>query len=629
MTGNDDSLGLKRDIPRRDILQGFGVLGAGSLLPRNVFAQSAKSEYYPPARTGMRGSHPGSFEAAHERIQNRARYYQVDEKSNYYDLVVVGAGISGLSAAFFYRQRHRDAKILILDNHDDFGGHAKRNEFLVNGQRLIGYGGSQTMVEPSSYSRTVKRLLRALDIDPSIFETAYDQDFYKRHDLGAGIHFDKANFGVDRVVRYDLGMFDGYYPLAPSDLSPEEMVAQLPISSTAQQQLLKVMVTTEDRLPDYKGWRKDEYLYYISYRKFLEKHLGVTDPDVFKVLQDLSYDSGVGIEAVNAWSAMNSGGLPGRDATGLDPYVDPEPYIHHFPDGNATIARALVHKLIPETLGSQSINAGVTSQLDYSKLDLPGSDVRIRLNSTVLQVENDSDNKHVTLAYHRDGTHYGIRAGHCVMAGYNAMLPYIVKGLPGIQAAALSEQVKVPILYSNVALRNWQAWHKMRLGAAVSPTGYHVVSALDFPVSIGDYRHSQQPDEPIIVQMQRFPHASNSGLTAKEQFRVGRQELIGTSFETIETNIREQLGSMLSEGGFDPARDIEGITVNRWAHGYSSWYNPLFEANYDEDDDPRYAHVQARKRHGRITIAGSDSAAVALMDAAIEQAYRAVRELPR
>ncbi|MEM7002020.1 MAG: FAD/NAD(P)-binding protein [Pseudomonadota bacterium] len=637
-----DSLGLNRKIPRRDVIRGLGAVAVGSMLSgcspeadrrsdigleQASLPASSPPAASPPALTGMRGSHDGSFTAAHEHVSNPQPLPALDDAAARYDLVVVGAGLSGLAAAYFYKQQHRDAKILILDNHDDFGGHARRNEFTVNGRQLIGYGGSQTMSEPSSYSDTVKALLGDLDIELSRFESAYDQDFYRRNELGPGIHFDKANFGVERVVRYDLGVFDGYIPLALSELSPAEMVQQMPITPAARQQLLEIITTTEDRLPQYQGWDKQSYLYYISYKAFLQQHLDVSEPDVFRVLQNLPFDSGVGIDAVDALTALEFSGLPGWDAAGLGHYEAREAYIHHFPDGNASIARALVAKLMPAVVGTASVDALMTSTVNYAALDQPGQDVRLRLQSTVLQVENDSNGQSVSVVYQRGDQKAGVRADHCIMAGYSSMLPYIIKGLPEAQAAALSEQVKVPVLYTNVALRNWQAWSNMKLGGAIAPAGYHVTACLDFPVTWGDYQHPKNPDEPILVHMERFPHHANAGLSAKQQHRLGREELRSTSFATIERNIRTQLGGMLAEGGFDPARDIEAITVNRWGHGYASWYNPLFEENYDDDDDPRYAHVRGRKRFGRIAIAGSDSAAIALLDAAIDQAARAVDEL--
>jgi spermidine dehydrogenase len=246
-------------------------------------------------------------------------------------------------------------------------------------------------------------------------------------------------------------------------------------------------------------------------------------------------------------------------------------------------------------------------------------------------VEHDGDPKtakRVRISYVRGGHAYRVQARSCVLACYNMMIPHLCPELPAPQREALALQVKSPILYTSVALRNWQAWKKLGIGAAVAPTGYHINAMLDFPVSLGGYRFSNGPDAPIVVHMERFPHRSNMGLTPRDQHRLGRYELLSTPFETLERNVRGQLASMLSAGGFDPARDIEGITVNRWAHGYARWYNPLFDPYYYEDrDDERYPHVQARKRFGRIAIANSDAGASAMLESAVVQGHRAVAEL--
>jgi spermidine dehydrogenase len=199
--------------------------------------------------------------------------------------------------------------------------------------------------------------------------------------------------------------------------------------------------------------------------------------------------------------------------------------------------------------------------------------------------------------------------------------------LPAEQREALAFQVKSPILYTSVALTNWRAWKKMGIGAVYAPGSYHIHATLDFPVSLGGYSYSSGPDEPIVVHMERFPHVNNENLTAVEQFRRGRYELLSTSFGTIERNVRVQLAGMLGEGGFDPAVDIAGITVNRWAHGYARFYNPLFDPIYEDDDDERYPHMRSRKPFGPIAIANSDSAASAMLEAAVEQGHRAVSEL--
>ena len=636
----DRNLGMGRRISRRDLLHGVGALAATSLVPGRALADellkaeayAAGGADYPPALTGLRGSHIGSFEVAHELArENRRDWGPIEEPdSGAYDLVVVGAGISGLAAAHFYRQKNPDAHILILDNHDDFGGHAKRNEFEFGGRTVIGYGGSQSMEAPSGYSDVVKHLLSDLKVDMARFDTAYDREFYRRNGLGAGVFFNRENWGVDRLIPYDLGGLESYLPLAPSKLSAAEAVAQMPMSDAARSEMLRLLMTDEDRIPDIPADAKEGYLYSISYRDFLSKHLDISEPEVFAALQYLTTDSSVGIEAATAGTALGYMYLPGVKATGIPAHDEDEPYIHHFPDGNASIARLLVRALIPGVASGSSMEDVVTDHFDYARLDESTSAVRLRLNSTVVHIEHDGDPKSaksVQLSYVQGGHAYRVRARNCVLACYNAMIPSICPALPAPQREALALQVKAPILYTNVALRNWQAWKRLGIGALVSSGSYHANALLDFPVSLGTYEFAHDPDDPITVHMERFPHRPNEGLSKRDQLRLGCHELLATSFETIERHIRSQLAATLAEGGFDPARDIEAITVNRWAHGYSYSYDWLEEPYYEDWNDERYPHVQARKPFGRITIANSDAGATAMLESAVEQAHRAITEL--
>jgi spermidine dehydrogenase len=633
---------MDQAITRRDILHGFGALTAAAMLPTagivsSVLASAegnspALPDKYPPELMGLRGNHPGSYEVSHQMAREGKRDWGpvIEPDDGIYDLVVVGAGISGLAAAHFYQKQHPQARILILDNHDDFGGHAKRNEFQVGDRTLIGYGGAQTLQEPTGYSDIVKGLLDDLGVDVSRFNSAYDQEFYRRNGLRAGMYFDREAWGVDRTIAYGLGNLEDYLPLAPSTLSVESAVAQMPIPEAARREFIRLLLTDEDQMPDIPAENKWDYLYKISYRDFLIEYLDIREPDVFKLLQDLASDSGVGIEAVSAAGALGYARLPGRHAAGVgDPEQD-EAYIHHFPDGNASVARLLVRNMIPAVAAGSSMEDIVTARFDYSKLDQVNSPVRLRLESTVTRVKHDRDPataKRVLLTYVRDGQACQVQARTCILACNNSTIPYLCPELPESQREALALQVRTPILYTSVALRNWQAWKNMGIGAVAAPGSYHVVAMLDFPVSIGDYTFSKAADEPVIVHMERFPHRSNEGLTPREQYRLGRQELLSTSFDTIERNVRSQLAGMLGEGGFDPARDILGITVNRWAHGYAYFYNGLFDTVYEDDNDERYPHMRARKRFGRIAIANSDAAASAMFEAAVEQGHRSVLDL--
>ena len=636
MNKTDKSLGMNRPITRRDLLQGVAL--ASTSLAMSPFSttdaaepstQKRHSPAYPPALDGLRGNHQGSFEVSH----GLARYGQTDwgntsSVDDVYDLVIVGAGISGLSAAHFYAGKYPDARILILDNHDDFGGHAKRNEFEVNGRKMLGYGGAQTMQEPSGYSDIVKGLLKDLDIDVSVFDTAYDQQFYRRNKLAGAVYFDRKRWGKDTVVNYDLSDLKSYIPLNDSTNSAKNAVDKMPISVAAKQQMLFLLENEKDLIPDVADrW---EYLRTISYREFLVKYVGITEPDVFAVLQDLAGDSGVGIESINAGSALWYGGLPGWNSAGLPPPEPEEAYIHHFPDGNASVARQLVRRMVPAVAPGRSMKSLITATFDYSKLDQNDTPVKIRLNSTVVNVERNlskASQEVVTVRYVRHGKSYAVTSHACVLACNNSMIPYLCPQLPKTQKEALASQVKSPILYTNVALTNWRAWKNLGIGAVACPTSYHVNAMIDFPVSYGDYRFASNPDEPVVVHMERFPHLSNAGLTVREQYRQGRRELLSTPFETIERNVRLQLQGLLGAGGFDAAKDIAGITVNRWAHGYAYYYNAFDDETYEDDNDERYPHMIARKPFGPITIANADSAANAMLESAVEQAHRAVHEL--
>jgi spermidine dehydrogenase len=628
---------MGRPISRRDFLNGVGAIAAGALVPGcagptgAVGIESGRtSGAYPPARGGMRGNHAGSMEVAHDlAMRGRVNWGVVDAKEpGSYDLVVVGAGLSGLAAAYLQLRKDPAARILILDNHDDFGGHAKRNEFRVAGRTLIGYGGSQSLESPQFYSSVTKDLLRNVGVDLKRLDASYDLDFFRRHGLGGGVFFDRASYGVDRVVRCELVDYSAYLPLAPSHLTAREAVAQMPLSDAARIELLKVLEIRENRLTEIPADRQQAYLSTISYRDFLERYLDVSEPEVFALLQGVSADLGVTIDSAVAVDALMYVGLPGIGATRI-PRGDFEddPYIAHFPDGNASIARLLVRAMIPEVATGSTMDDIVGAHFDYTRLDESNSRVRLRLESSVVRVEHDGtpdSADRVAVSYVRGGRAYRVFAHSCVLAGYNAMIPYLCPELPSRQREALALAVKVPILYSNVLLRNWQAWQKLGIAAVSAPGSYHSNAMLDFTVSLGGYEYSGGPDEPILVHMERFGKSATPGLTPREQFRAERHRLLVTPFAEIEREIRTQLAGTLSSGGFDPVRDIEAITVNRWAHGYAYSPNPLFD-----DVDAEAPHVVGRARFGRIAIANSDAGGRATIDSAIGQAHRAIEELDR
>ncbi|MGB7849042.1 MAG: hypothetical protein WBL63_25740, partial [Candidatus Acidiferrum sp.] len=316
---------------------------------------------------------------------------------------------------------------------------------------------------------------------------------------------------------------------------------------------------------------------------------------------------------------------PGFDGLGFPEHEKEEPYIFHFPDGNASIARLLVRSLIPGAIPGSTMEDVVTAKADYSQLDRAGNSVRLRLNCTVVNVKHAPARdaaREVHVIYTRAGKPYLVKGSYCVLACYNVMIPYICPELPDAQKEALSYLVKAPLVYTHVAIRNWAAFSKLGVHQIVSPGGYHTYTALDFPVSLGGYQYPSRPDEPAVLFMLRTP--CKPGLPVRDQNRAGRAELLQTAFSEFERNIREQLGRMLGGAGFDPAGDIAGIIVNRWAHGYA--YTPfgLDTPEWKEGEQP---WVRGRLPFGRIAIANSDAGASAYTDVAIDQAYRAVSEL--
>jgi spermidine dehydrogenase len=633
----DCELGMNRAITRRDFLNGVaigvggtlagGALGAGTLLAAAAlddFASEKAANYYPPSLTGMRGNHDGTFTFAH-RLRDGESWDSdgaAAKTGETYDLVVVGGGISGLAAAYLYRKSvGRDSRILILDNHDDFGGHAKRNEFRAGNRMVLSYGGTQSIESPGKYSDVAKGLIKEIGITTERFYKAYDQKLYAK--MGTAAFFDKETFGEDRLI---TGMNVTPWP---------EFLAQAPLSDVAKHDIARVYTEKVDYLAGLSKEEKRTKLAKISYADYLTK-LCKLHPEALPFFQTFPHDLyGVGIDAVPALGCFESPDdyesftYAGFDGLGIGEPEKEEPYIFHFPDGNASIVRLLVRALIPGAMPGHSMDDVVTARADYSKLDVDGTPVRIRLNSTVMRVRHSGASvatgdapKTVDIAYVRGKKLQSVQAKNCVLACYNGMIPYICPELPQKQKEALSYLVKTPLVYTHVALRNWTSFAKLGVHQIVSPGGYHTHTALDFPVSIGEYAFPSKPEEPMVLFMLRTP--CRPGLPMRDQFRAGRTELMDTPFSKFERNIRDQLGRMLGGAGFDPARDIEGITVNRWAHGYAYTPNTLFDPDWKEEEKP---WVIGRKPFGKIAIANSDAGASAYSDVAIDQAWRAVRDI--
>jgi spermidine dehydrogenase len=476
----DKELGMGRKIARRDFLNGVSVaVGVSLVAPNTVlggmlraadgeYAPEKQAGYYPPAKTGLRGSHDGSWEVAHA-MRDGKKWPAGKKLKESYDLIVVGAGISGLAAAYFYRQQAGEgAKILVLDNHDDFGGHAKRNEFTSGGKRLIGYGGTQAIAGPNLYSAQAKRLFAELGIEVKRFETYNDRTFYSRRGMEHAVFFDKETFGVDKLVR-GFGGFGGG-PKA-------EALAAAPFSDAAKKDLARLYTEKVDYLSGMDVAGKKAYLAKTSYQDYLLKNVKVTLEVLPLFRQSMLGLFGVTIDAVPAGDMAGLGELPGfaglgivdRDGPGISDEItrqDDEPYIYHFPDGNASIARLLVRRLVPGVAPGHTMEDVVLAKFDYAKLDQESAATRIRLNSTVVNARNLGDAVNaqgVEVTYVRGGETYAIEGKKCILACWNMVIPYLCPEMTESQKQGLAYNVKVPLVYTNVQLRNWRSLDKLKV----------------------------------------------------------------------------------------------------------------------------------------------------------------------
>jgi spermidine dehydrogenase len=649
LNAHDRGLGMSRNITRRDFVNGVSVGAAGvALLPQwtmaQEFAPEQSPDYYPPARTGMRGDHPGSFEVAHQlRDTRKADLSSVTHSNETYDLVIVGGGISGLGAAYYFlTNAGRSARVLILDNHDDFGGHAKRNEFRHNGRLLAINGGTLNIEAPQRYNEAAKSLLLSIGIDLDRFqsENATNHNLYRSLGLGRGLFFDRETWGADQLaVRppSDSGRARAEYSA--------EFLAKTPLSVQARKDLLRLY---DKQQPDYLAGMpsadKKFRLAKMSYQDFL-LHAAKVDPQVLWFFRHAGEDVFcVGADATPALFAWQMGS-PGFSGLQLEQAPDGVlaelPGVQHgrqkegggaavhFPDGNATVARLMVRWLVPDAVPGKTMEDVGAARINYALLDRPNQPARIRLNSTVLNVRHDGDPDHareVVISYSRGGKMYDVRARGCVMACWNMFIPYLIPDLPAAQKEALAYAVKGPLVYTSVGVKNWKAWQKLGVSSVDAPTMYHTELSLTEAVSLGDLKHPQTPDDPIALHLVKV--MTVPGETRKEQHRMGRAELLTTTFETFERNIRDQLARTLAAGGFDPARDVIDITVNRWPHGYAYTYNSLFEPmEWVFTNSEQRPCVIARQPYGLIAIANSDAGASPHTDTALWEAHRAVGDV--
>lgn len=618
-------LGMGRPIARRDFLQGVAVGITGAYVGlhdadpvaalQEATSHAAGASTYPPLLTGLRGNYPEAvdeFSAIRQGAYSKFPVADADIHEEF-DLVIVGGGISGLSAAYFYRAAlGAGQRILILDNHDDFGGHAKRNEFRREDRTFIGFGGSRSLTTPLRYSFCAKALVKELGIDVDRHPELVNRVLQTKYNLVSGIFFDKDHFLEDRLV---VGN-----PRRP------RFFDEVPLSDEARNDLIRLFGKNSDYMAGLSQHEKKASLAKMSYQDYLLKVARV-HPDAIAFFLGQGGRNNKRVDTMPALEEAQYDGV-GFDGLGLEfeIAVNEGFYRYHFPDGNASVARLLVSNLVPSAFPyPQSVNTIVTAPLAYDRLDDPNSTMRIRLSSPVIRVIHDGSPESassVRVAYMHDHKARAVRGRYCILACYNHLIPSLMPELADRQKEALAYPVKVPMMYTNVLIRCWTAFANLGVSRITAPGMYYTELELDPGAAIGSYQGVTTPDEPVLVHMMRNPN--KPGLPRKKQNLAGQRELLSTTFEEFELHTRRQLKRILGSSGFDPSEDVVAITVNRWPYGYAYAYDTLADPEMLEEERP---HVIGRQRFGRVAIANSDAGAAAYLNQAIEEANRAVTEI--
>jgi spermidine dehydrogenase len=488
---------------------------------------------------------------------------------------------------------------------------------------LLGVGGSVNLSGPGDYSVVAKGVLDDLGIDLDAMNANYDELANSSSDSGSILALPGPDGHVSVVGKWSEFM------LGIGDFEPA--IRALPLPGSEQDKLIELFSGDRDYLNDLSLSEKQAYVESVSYARFLTERVGLSEktiPMFYPVPKLMFGPAGTRVSVIEAFY-LGCPGVQGMSwlselAEQIIAGITAGSKSLYFPDGNASVARLLVHKLIPTVApGAKGFSDIAASRFNYDALDRADHAVRLRLNSTVVGVR-ETEGDAVKVDYVRDGNAVSVTGDHCVLACYNGAIPYICPQLPESQKEALRYGVKVPLVMTNVLIENGHAFSKLGVGQVTCPDDPYVVVTVPPPTTTGGHQPPRGPDGPMVIYMLGVPSIDPAdGETTREILLRSRHQVYATPFETYEQEVREQLQGLLGEYGFKHETDIKAITVNRWPHGYSYEYLQLDDPAWEEGQAP---HEIGRAQFGRISIANSDSEARAYLDAAIDAGWRAVAE---
>jgi spermidine dehydrogenase len=625
------TLGMNAPITRRDFL-GSALLASGaallgSLSPAELLALGDDFTGY--GGVGEYSASNGNTwpvlqaghtirDAVYDRLPN-----DIVDTGETYDCVIVGGGISGLAAAlFFQRQAGPGMKCLILENHPIFGGEAKQNEFLVDGQRLIVHQGSAIyqLQYPHSFLAHFYESI-GLKTPKLTYQkwSGKDPEFPLSKTPYEAVGLEHGQYGFWFGAKF--GRKPGMWLMDPIGKNLEGA----PISKNTRVEWLRWLKAEPLKQKNFEhpkvaGDAISRYLDSITLEQHYMERFGLSRETVRTFLSPVEGGgSGLGPDALSAYADYAFEMLhPLRDDAGATDQM--------FPGGNTTIARLMLKSLLPNAIAGPDTVEGVSSNgVDFSALDSPQAGARVRLSSTAVVVRHDgeaSKANSVTVVYLKDGKLYHLKARSVLMAGGSWTTKHIVRDLPDTHRKAYAQFYRSPCLMANVAVKNWRFLYKMNMTGCRWFEGIGNYTDVRKLALTGVDSATISPDSPIVLNLKilySFP-----GLSTEEQGNRGRTEMLGTSFRDYEKQIREQFTDMFGAAGFDAQRDIAGIILNRWGHAYLSPQPGFF---FGKNGQPAPREVLRSAPFGRIAFANTDLAGAMDHRFSILEAERAVGQL--